>query len=321
MAYSLRIEGLIAAVEGTYMTDPTPSASTDGIRGVGRLWNAIGPEWAFPNEREETLSNSLIGVAPGTPKGRVVTFTYTTQLMGSGVAYSSSTPVRPECDALLMACGFARTHTDTGSSEKVDYDLADTGHVGVTVWIYAGGKLFKINGCRGDIEWSPQAGGLGEVTFTIQGLLQVTPTEASVASITYDTAVPQPGVSMGFALNAGSSWTPRTEGLTVRTGHTVSRLDDINSADGIEEFALAHTAPTLEFTARAVALTSYSAWTLAAARTVHTVDLTLGSVQYNRVKLDCELAYLIADPVPVEVQGFAGYQLSYKLRDLQLTFD
>ncbi len=323
MATALRIQGLLAKEEGTYMTDPTPSASVDGVRGVGFVWNAIGPEWAFPNEREETMSNSLVGVAPGTPKGRVVTFTYRVQLMGAGSAYSSSTPVRPECDPLLRACGLARTHTDTGSSEAVDYDLADTSHVGVTVWIYAGNKLLKLNGCRGNMTWSPTAGGLGEIEFTIQGLLQATPTESSVPTITYDSAVPPPAVSMGLALvpSGGSSWTPRTSGLTVTTGHEISRLDDVNSSDGIEEFAIAMTNPSLEFTARTTTLTAYSAWTLAAARTVHTIDMTLGDTQYNRVKLDCDLGYLIADPVPADDQGFSAYTLRYKLRDLQLTFD
>jgi hypothetical protein len=325
MAYphSLRIEGLLAKIEsGGYGVDPTPTAADDGIRGVGRIWNALGPEWAFSNMREETVSNSLISVAPGAPKGRVVTITYTVQLMGAGAAYASGTPVRPECDALLMACGFARTHTDTGDSESVDYDLADTGHASVTVWAYAAGKLFKIVGCRGNMTWSPSAGGLGEISFTLQGLLTVTPSETATPTITYDAVVPPPAVSMGLAVvPAAGSWTPRTAGLEVTTGHAISRLDDVSSADGIEEFALARTEPTLGFQARAVDLSTYSPWTLAASRAVQTIDMTLGSTQYNRVKLDCDLAYLSSDPTPADDQGFAAYQLNYQLRDLQLTFD
>lgn len=325
MAYphSLRIEGLLAKIESTYGTDPTPTAADDGIRGVGRIWGALSHEWAFPNMREETVSNSLVGVAPGTPKGRLVNIDYTVQLMGAGSAYSSSTPVRPECDPLLMACGFARTHTDTASSEKVDYDLADTGHSGVTIWAYAGGKLFKVTHCRGNMTWSPQAGNLGTVQFQLQGLLSTAPTETATPSITYDSTVPPPAVSMGLAVvpSGGSSWTPRSAGMEITTGHTVSRLDDVNSSDGIEGFFLARTEPTLSFQARAVDLADYPVYARSADKLVHTIDATLGSTQYNRVKLDVELAYLSGDPSPADEEGFAAWQLEYQLRDLQLTFD
>lgn len=324
MPYSLRIEGLLAKVETTYGTDPTPTAAADGVRGVGRIWNAFSPEWAFPNLREDTVSNSLVGVAPGVPKGRIVTIDYTVQLMGAGAAYSSTaTIVRPECDPLLMSCGFARTHTDTTSSEAVAYDLADTGHASSTIWAYAGGKLIKVVGCRGNMTWSPQAGGLGTVQFNLQGIMVSAPTEVSTPSITYDAVVPPPAVSMGLALvpSGGSSWTPRTQAFEVTTGHEVARLDDVNSAQGIEGFFLSATNPRLSFQARTVDLSDYPAYTLSADRTVHTIDATLGSTQYNRVKLDCELGYLMSDPPPSDDQGFAAWQLEYMLRDLQIDFD
>ena len=37
MAEPLRIQGLLAKEEGTYGTDPTPAADTDGVRGIGNL--------------------------------------------------------------------------------------------------------------------------------------------------------------------------------------------------------------------------------------------------------------------------------------------
>lgn len=323
MAYphSIRIQGMLAKIESTYGTDAAPSASVDGVRGIGSIWNGINPEWAFENLREDTHSNSLIGVAPGTPKGRIVSFTYTVQLMGAGAQYSSSTPVRPECDPLVMSCGFARTHTDGGSA-SIDYDLADTGHASSTVWLYAGGKLWKLTGVRGNMTYRPQAGGLGEVQFDLMGFLSTTPTEVAVPDITYSTVVPPANVAMGLAVNPGSSWTPRTAEVTIATGHTLVRLDDVNGADGIEQFALSRTQPTCEFQARSVDLSDYSAWTLAASRTVQTIDMVLNStVQWNRVAVDIDLAYLLTDPVPAEDQGFAAYRLPYGLRDLQFTFN
>lgn len=323
MPYSLRIEGLLAKVESTYGTDSSPSNSTDGVRGTGRIWNAVSPEWAFHNLREETVSNSLIGVAPGIPKGRMVTIDYTVQLMGAGAAYSSSTPVRPECDPLMMACGFARTHDDTGSAEKVTYDLADTGHSSATIWVYAGGKRIRVVGCRGNMTWAPQAGTVGEIRFQLQGIVLNTPDEQSVPSITYDSVVPPPAVSMGLALvpSGGSSWTPRTAAFEVTTGHEIARLDDVNSAQGIEGFFIAATNPRCTFQARTPDTSDYPLYTLSEDRTVQTIDATLGSTQYNRVRLDVDTAYLMNEPGNAEDQGFAASTLELMLRDLQIEFD
>lgn len=324
MAYphALKLEGLIGVAESTYGTDPTPTTS-DGIRGVGRLWSANGLEWAFENLREDTMGNSLIGVAPGAPQGRIVNIDYTFPLMGAGAAYASGTSVRPECDPLIAASGFARTHDDTASSEKVTYDLADTGHGSATLYAYAGGKEFKITSVRGNITWNPLAGGLGTIQFQGMGLVTAIAEQATVPTITYASVVPPPAVAMGLAVvpSGGSSWTPRTAAFSVTTGHDIPRLDDVNSAQGIEGWFLAATNPRLTMTARATALTTYSPYTLAAARTVQEIDATLGTVQYNRVRLDVDLAYLLNDPGPADEQGFAAWDLEYMLRDLQIEFD
>ena len=319
----LKIEGLLAKVETTYGEDPTPTAIANGVRGVGRLWGALSPDWAFPNTREDTVSGSLIQAAPGTPKGRIVNLSYTVELTGSGAAYKgTATEVRPPADPLFIASGMARTHVDTGGAEKVTYALADVGHGSCTIWAYAGGKLFKISGCRGSFTWAPTAGGLGEVTFDLQGMLTGV-TEADLATITYSAVTPPPAVNMALAIvpSGGNSWSPDVAGVTVESGHNIVRLDDVNAADGVEQFAYDSIAPRFTFTPRVVNLTTYPAYALAAARTVHTIDMTLGSTQYNRVKLDAILAYLVKDPGGAEDNGFAAWDVEYMMRDCAIVFD
>jgi len=319
--HSLRIEGLLAKEETNYGVDAAPTNLLDGVRGVGRIWGALTHEWAFPNTREDVVSNSLIQVAPAAPRGRVVSIDYTVQLVGAGTAYSSVTPVRPEADPLIRACGFARSHVST---TNVIYDLADTTHASATVWAYAGGKLIKVVGCRGTFTWEALAGGLGQIRFQLQGMLIEAPTEvASPPAITYVSVVPPAAIGAGLALvpSGGSSWTPRVASFTVESGCEIERLDDVNSADGIEGFFIASMAPRMTMAARAADLATYPAYALAAARTVHTVDATLGSTQYNRVKLDVNLAYLENDPGQAADGTHAAWDLSYMLRDLQLDFD
>lgn len=320
--FNLRLEGLLAKAEGTYGTDPTPSASTDGIRVVGRIWEAMTPEWAFPNKREDVVSNSLIGVAPAPPRGRVMNLDFVVQMIGAGAAYSSSTPVRPDIDALIVSCGFGRTHVDTSSSESVSYALADTSHLSSTIYAYAGGLEFKLSGCRGNAIWTMTAGGLGSIRFQIQGLLKAIAT-SDVPSITYDSVIPPANVGVALAIvpSGGSSWTPRTGEVVVDAGVELQRLDDVSSSDGIERFEIAAMNPRITMTARSPALTAYSPYTLAAAQTTHTIDATLGSTQYNRVDLDVNDCYLMGDPGSVADGQFTAWALEYMLRDLTIRFD
>ena len=321
--YNLRLQGLLVEEEVTYGTDPTPSASADGVRVVGHIWEAMSPEYAFPNKREDVHSNSLVKVAPGLPKGRIMNLDFEVELIGSGAAYSSVTPVRPAMDALFVACGLSRTHVDTGSSESVSYALADTSHVSCTIWAYAGGDLFKIVGCRGNFTWDVLAGGLGKVRFQMQGMLSTAPAETSVASITYDSVIPPAAVNMGLAIvpSGGASWTPRLATMSVTCGNVIERLDDINSADGIEQFAIVRREPRITMTVRKPDLTDYTLYARALSQVLHTVDMTLGSTQYNRVDLDVDAAYLMTDGGFGADNGHAGIDLEYEALDMIVRFD
>lgn len=322
MSYNLRIEGLLVEEESTYGTDPTPSPSTNGIRAVGRIWPAVGSEWAFENTRADVLSNSLVGVAPGPAYGRIVNLDFQTQLMGAGAAYSSSTPVRPDIDPLLVSCGMARTHDDSGDSESVTYDLVDTGHLSCTVYAYAGGKLFRIVGCRGTWTWNPLAGQLGVIRWQMQGMLSAAPTEASVPAITYDSVIPPAAVGMGLALtpDGESAWSPNTAGLEIMCGQELERLDDVNGADGLEGFEIVATNPMVRFVARTPDLSDYAYPTYSQNRLVHEIDLQLGTTQYNRVIADIDLAYLANEPGNEEEGRLAGSRFEYMARDMQLVF-
>lgn len=322
MSYNLRLEGLLAKEETTYGTDPTPTVGDNGIRVVGRIWEGLQPQWAFPNQRTDVVSNSLVEIAPGDPKGRIVSMTFVVPLIGAGAAYSSSTPVRPDVDPLLRACGMSRTHDDTTSSETVSYALADTAHSSCTVWAYAAGDLLKIVGCRGNFTWDATAGGLGQITFELSGLLSTAPAETSVPAITYDSVTPPAAVNVGLAIDPGTpTWTPRAANVSVTPGNRVVRLDDVNSSDGIESFEIADRAPRFMFTPRKPDLSDYAVWSRSASRGAETIDMTLGTSQYNRVDLDVETAYLLTHPGPGNDQGFASSELEYLLRDLVLRFD
>jgi hypothetical protein len=316
----LRLQGLIGVEEGTYGTDATPAA-TNGIRGRGVLFTDAGLESVFPNRREDVYSNSLVKAVPGQPKGRVATIDLTVPLKGAGAAYSSSTPVRPEIDPLLRCCGLSRTHVDTGSSESVSYALADSGHVGATLYAYAGNKLFRLIGCRGNAVWTVEAGMLGRIRFQIQGMIVTAPTEIAVPSITYSSVIEPAAVAMSLSLDPGTPWSPEAPGFELDLGNEIVRLDDVNGADGLEGFFIPSRAPVFRFTPRTVALSAYNPYALFRSATAHSIDATLGSTQYNRVDLEIAAAYLSAEPGHDADGGFPAWSPEYELQDLIIRFD
>lgn len=321
MPTPLRLDGLLAKEESTYGTDPTPTVGDDGVRISDRVWNQLTPEYAFPNRRDDVASGSLIPVRPAARTGRIVTLEFGVEAKGAGSAYSSSTPVRPEMDPLFIACARSRTHDDTVSAEKVDYDPADTGHGSATIWAYAGGKLFKVVGCRGNCVLEVNGGQIPIFRFTMQGMLLVDPTEVALPAITYDAQVPPAAVSVSLSIGTGP-WSPRFTSFRYDFGNQVQRLDSGNAADGVDGFHISRIEPTIQLSAEADALSDYDPYTTSQDVTAgEDVDLTLGDTQYNRVKLDVNTGAWLETPAHAEDNEFAAWDLTYQLTDDTVTFD
>lgn len=318
--YNVKLQGLAVERELTYGTDPTPTTA-EAIRVVGFLWSGMRPEYAFPNKRADVFTNSLVKVTPGIPAGRIMNLDFEVQVIGAGSAYSSSN--LPEMDALLGACGLGRSIVTTGGSESVSYSLADTSHASCTIWAYAGGDLFKIVGCRGNVVWDVAAGMLGKMRFSMSGMLSTAPAETAVFSGSYDSVVPPAakGMSLAIVPSGGSSWTPRAATFTVTPGNQIARLDDVNGSDGIESFEIVGREPKFTLTCRKPDLSDYTLYARALAQTAHTIDATLGSTQYNRMDLDIDAAYLETDGVFGEQDNLATIELPYELQDLVFRFD
>jgi len=315
---SLGIQGLLAKAESVYGTDPVPVAGTDGVRCVGYLWEAGSPEFAFPNLRDDVFTGTRFPQTPGTPAGKMMSVEFSVELRGAGAAYSSS--VKPEIAPLLTASGFAETLDATGGSETYTYDLADTGLGSATLYVYAGGKLHKLLGCRGTMSWDITAGGLGRMKFQMQGVLAEDPTEVALPDITYDSTQSPAAVNMGLSIDPGTAWTPAFATATLDVANEVIRLDDANAADAIEGFDLPTCKPTFKVQARAVALTTYNPYGARSAATSHTIDAVLGSVQYNKVSIDINDAVLANYPASENYQNLAAWGLTYNLNDLALVF-
>lgn len=320
--YPLRIDGMAAAVQPAVGTDAVPTMSANAIRHVGRIWPASGDEYAFENMREDVTTGSLIEAEPGTPQGHMISFSMSVEMKGAGAAYASGTPVRPEIDPLLVACGLLRTHDDTVSSESVEYTLADDEHEVASVYLWSAGQVMKLVDCAANAVGEFNAGQLARMNFTISGIVTEISQEALPVA-TYDDVESPAIVNAGFAItpSGGSAWSPNFSAFQLDLGNNVVRLDDGNSANGIERFAIGSRAPRLTLNARVPAFSAYNPNTLRAANTLQELACTLGSTQYNRFDIESTDMRLVGRPGRQEDNEFAAYALTYMLRDLALRAD
>ncbi len=315
MAVPLRLDGLLAKIESVYATDAAPVVGTDGVRVTEHIWPSTLAEHLFLNQRL-SASGSILPEAPAPRTGRKVSLGILWDARGAGAAYSAS--VLPEADALFRSCGLARTDDFTVSSENVIYNQANTGHDSCTIHAYAGTKLYKIVGCRGSVRWGIEAGAFGVIGFDMQGLLIAAPTEVANPSITLDATVPPTAVGLSESIG---SWTPDLVSAEFNQNATVVQLPSANATDGIAGFEISEVNPQYTASAKLATIATFDPWATMKAATAVTLDRTLGTVQYNRIKFDVTSGAYLESITNSDQDSFAGIDMVFQLTSFGITFD
>lgn len=315
-ATPIKIDALLAKVETTYGTDPTPATSANEIRVNDRIWTNLTIAHQFENLRDDAATGTLSPPATGAKRGRIGTLTIPVELTGSrsGNAYSASN--LPPLSPLIKSCGMSQAIVTTSMSETVTYSEANSSLSSCTIWAYSGNKLIKMTGCRGNIRWPILAGQLGTVMFEMTGMVSGI-TESSVASASYTSSVPPAAV--GMSLTVGS-WSPDVMEAEFDLGNSVVVVPSGNGSDGIAQVQISRRTPTWTLRAKAPAISTYDPWTIARTPTTAAIALTVGSTQYNRADLAVTASYL-NDPEMEDQDGLAGLRLVYRCVTPTIVFD
>ena len=181
-------EVILAKTETTYGTDPTPTAGTNAVL-------VRNPSWAQEGLRmnERGAIRSSIGKLQKVYGGELRRITFECEVKGSGAAGTA-----PEIGPLLEACGLEETVV---ASTSVTYAPESTAHESVTIYYYEfGRKLHILTGCRGNVTFRLEAGGLLIASFEFVGHW-TQPTDQSQPSPTYNSTVPRAALSMAVAVN------------------------------------------------------------------------------------------------------------------------
>ena len=165
---------VLAKIEGTYGTDPTPTASANVIA-VSRSSVKYGPK--FQHIMRQILDGTFDGVA-GQNVLPEVSFGFSVELRGNrtdGTANDISNGLSAEAieiDCLLQACDLAPTYTaatvpGTSRDGFVTYNpiVPTTPGASVTFYFFTGLKKHIVTGCKGTMKLNMTAGQFGMIDF------------------------------------------------------------------------------------------------------------------------------------------------------------
>lgn len=151
-----RSQTVLAKLETTYGTDPTPTPSADAVL-VSNL--SVTPLEA--NNVDRDLIRPYFGSSEQLVGTRTTKLSFDVELVGSGVA---GTP--PAWDVLLRACAFARSAT----AAYVSYLPLTENQASITLYLNDAGVLHVMPGARGTVVFKLNAGEKPVMSFSFTGL-------------------------------------------------------------------------------------------------------------------------------------------------------
>lgn len=239
----LKIRSLmLAKIESTYNTDPTPTGGSNAIL-VENL------QWSHEGVRRHERAGVKPTMAPlkSLHGGSLIGFTFDVEIKGSGTAGTA-----PELGPLLQCCGFEETVV---ASTSVTYTPTSdpTEHKSVTVYAYEDGTLYKVTGCRGSFTVDLTTGAAGKLSFKLTGHLNAK-SDTSIATPTFLSTVPPVCLGAAFAIDSYSAIISK---VGIDPGITVATPDNIAATDGYGEIRITGMAPTFTVDPEQTLLATY----------------------------------------------------------------
>lgn len=212
---------LLAKVESTYNTDPTPVEGTDAVLVEDLSWSSAGLKMI-----ERPAVRPSLAALKQVYGGRLLQVTFACEVKGSGAAGTA-----PEIGQLLRACGYGETIV---GGTSVTYAPVSTGIESATLYLYEDGKRIILTGCRGNVAFAAEAGAKVMANFTMTGH-EAAQTDTALASPTFDATTPEPFIGGTFTID---SFSATLNALNFDTGQVVAMPTDVNAADGYGEITI-----------------------------------------------------------------------------------
>jgi hypothetical protein len=236
---AIKRELLLAKIETTYGTDPTPAGSNAML--VEEV--SVSPEGLRMIERPSIRAS--LGTLQHTYAGMLLSLTCQAEVKGSGTAGTA-----PEIGPLLRACGLTETIVASTSVSYQPRSLA-TAFESVAMYYFeaAAGAATQVRhvllGCRGNVTLTWQAGGKLMANFSITGKVSANPTDVSLPTPTYHTTVPV-GIR-GLATTVGGVSGLVIQQYSLNLNNQIQIPDSIADTEGFGDVVIVSRDPAIDF--------------------------------------------------------------------------
>lgn len=263
---------LLAKIEGTYGSDPTPTVGSNAIQAKNIKVNYQGDVL-----ERDVYRSTLSPLSPLIGK-RWTEISFDVELKASG-----SLGTAPAIGALLQACGFSET---VAAGASVLYAPASTGIKSVTLYLYdiadtGNCRLHKLTGARGTVSFKADAGQIAVASFKFMGIYNAMTDVSAPSAPTFESTKPPVVQSCTFSLNSVTSLVAQAVSLDV--ANEIVPQDDIASAGAIKAFILTGRKPAGQFNPEAVLAATYDFKGDFIAATQRALSLLIGSTSGNRI--------------------------------------
>jgi hypothetical protein len=281
MSVLIRRTVILAKIESTYGTDPTPTGSANAIQ-VSNL--QISPLSA--NKVSRDLIRPYLGNSQELVTDKHIMIDFDVEMAGSGAL-----GVAPAYGPLLRACAMSETIT---ASTKVEYDPVSSGFESLTFYINTGndagssGIFHKITGSRGTVTLDVSNKQIPKFKFKFLGKYNAV-TDATVPTPVY-TAWQIPQVANNIYTTAFSlfSYAGILESLNIDIGNQV----DFRSLIGSEVVQMTDRKTTGTVIIQEPTVATKDFYSLVDSNTNGVITITHGTTTGNKVKIDlpnCDL--------------------------------
>jgi hypothetical protein len=268
---------LLAKVETTYGTDPTPTGALNAILATEvRLTPMEGQDVS------RNLELPYLGAQPSIPTELHQKLSFRIELTPSGTA---GTP--PAWGVLLRGCAVAEVIT---AATSVAYNPVTNGHESLTLYLWIDSTLYKMSGARGTCTLRVNAQGIVYMEFDFTGLFSM-PSETPQAT---------PTLTAQIAAKPKVATTANTPAFTINGTSLVMRSFTLNLGNQVEtrfligsdSVLITDKAEMIETTVEAVPLTTLNPFALAFDQTTGGIALTHGTEAGRIATLDIPAAQM-----------------------------
>jgi len=293
MSKLVRRRLLLAKVESTYNTDPTPTGVANAILIEELNW---APEGLRMVDRPAIRSS--LGGLQKVYGGSLLSVSFMCEVKGSGAAGTA-----PEIGPLLLGCACAETVV---AATSVTYKPASATQSSLTFYIYEDGTLTKMTGCRGTLDFTGEVGGRLMAGFTFLGHFSG-PTDVALATPTYDSTVPPILINGSFTIGAFSAV---VQAFALSLGNTTEVPPSLSAADGYGEVLVTSRDVNGSINPEQALVAANNPMALLKAGT--TMALNLGPIGSagNQIQITMPAAYYL-NISPAERQGVLAYDLPF----------